>query len=49
MCQCIQFSQLIGGTKKITLFTIIHKKFKKNVYTINICSMYKWYNKTKGI
>ena len=32
MCQCIQFSQLIGGTKKIKLFTIIHKKFKKKMF-----------------
>ena len=32
MCQCIQFSQLIGGTKKIKLFTIIHKKLKKKMF-----------------
>ena len=47
MCQCIQFSQLIGDTKNKNYLQI--RNNNDNVYTIKICSMYKFYNKTIGI
>ena len=46
MCQCIQFSQLIGDTQKNKNYLQIRNN-NNNVYTIKICSMYKLCNKNE--